>query len=561
MGKPIYLGNLRRYTKLQSLYLAGPGSVRPVGLKQVFGISAAAPCRCSGEVSERQRWTVLTHEDLARRLGVQGLVEPAVTEVFEGRRSVDSATILDVWRFPQTEYCTGCGRLQSWGAASGSRVNARLADQLGVCERSKDSGHSRRTQTLQFEFMWVCPQGHLDSISPYCESCGAPRKRAGQGNDFAIPVVCTQCGAADELTIIDEQPCTGLMPHAHQASERVNACPETMGIHRITDPAVWQSKMVTALHLPRHILVSEEQYDCISDAVATRAFDTKTTDEARISYVRDRLLEAGLERDVDDVSIATVMQRAHSPHQPATDADLDAEIRTAEMKGFAQLRSRNVDMPLFIGSRAKAMQSGPFQAVSGIERMRVTTVLVGSGRLGQEGGRNLLWGHQPTSAAANDPGHGWLPAFQSFGEGLLLWLDDSWLGTLPDQSEAAHTCGHVAIRALAKHAGVSVAAVRERIYRDPAPAVLLYVATGDQVGTLGGLASLARDPGWLSEVMTSEVAAQQWCSLDPVCESERGGACHHCLYLPETSCEGVMTDHGLSHNEGLRRASLADWWH
>lgn len=260
---------------------------------------------------------------------------------------------------------------------------------------------------------------------------------------------------------IDEQPCTGLMPRsAHQASERMNAQRQWESITvrtQLSGSPRWSPHSTC----PATSLYQEEQYDCISDAVATRAFEHENHERSEDQLRRDRLPRSRPRARRRQRPIATVMQRADSPHQPATNADLDAEIRTvAEMKGFAQLRSQNVDMPLFIGSRAKAMQSGPFQAVSGIEHMRVTTVLVGSGHLGQEGGRNLLWGHPAHICGRKRPGHGWLPAFQSFGEGLLLWLDDSWLGTLPDQSEAAHTCGHVAIRALAKHAGVSVAAVR-----------------------------------------------------------------------------------------------------
>lgn len=560
MAKSIYLNSLRRYTKLQSLYLSGPGSLRPVGIKQVFGIAAAAPCACHPEAVDGDRWVGLSHTDLARRLGVQGLVEPAATEVPEGRFTVDSGTILDVWRFPQTEYCVGCQVLQSWGEASGSASRPRGPDSLGTCSQGGSSGHPRRKQTLQFEFLWVCPKGHLESYAPSCPACGAHLKRAGSATDYAVPLKCTSCEFSVEITLDDTKECAGLLPHANTPAERIGPCDERMSLRRLTDASIWQGRMLTALHLPRHVLVTEEQYDRICEAVETRAFSLKENRAGQLTYVRDKLTEAGLEAGVEDADITTVIERDQQEHDVADLDDLDGDLRRAEMEEFQHLLDQDIDMPLFVGTKAGVLADGPYRAVSGLERLRATTVLTAASRLDGPESREMLWGHQSHADDFGARGHGWLPAFESFGEGLLLWIDPDWLASVTDPYEAVHTCSHVAIRALAKHAGVSQTAVRERIYMEPVPAVLLYVATGDQVGTLGGLASLSRDPSWLCAVLRDEVQAQRWCSMDPVCEAERVGACHHCLYLAETSCEGTVGVHGLTHNDNLRRHSLKAWW-
>lgn len=558
MGKGIFASSLRRYTKLQSMYLSGPGSVRPLGIKQVFGIACAAPCTCHPGELENGRWTELLHTDLAQRLGVQGLVEPAMTEVPEGRFMVDSATLLDVWRFPSTEYCTGCQALQSWSEASGSGSRSRGADALGWCFVAHSPGHKRRKQTLQFEFVWVCPEGHMDSYSPWCPACGAHLKRAGMATDFAVPLQCSSCDYEVEITLEDTRECSGLIPNAMAVGDRSAACLQRMRLRRLTDPSVWRARMLTALHLPRHVLLSEEQYDAICEAMAGRAYERKTSAVERVSYIGDKLLEAGLEVGVDKSQIQAVIERAKTPVSPGDSDQLDLDLRRAEIDAFRELQDRDIDMPLLVGARAKQLLDGPFVGASGLERLRATTVLTSVSRLDGPASRALIWGHQPGHAQGE--GHGWLPAFESFGEGLLLWIDSEWCSQLANPYEAVHTCSHVAVRGLAKHAGISETAVRERIYVDPLPAVLLYVATGDQVGTLGGLASLAHDAKWLSEVLHDEVQAQHWCSMDPICEVERNGACHHCLYLSETSCEGVSSGRGLQHNAQLRRGCLEDWW-
>jgi hypothetical protein len=73
---------------------------------------------------------------------------------------------------------------------------------------------------------------------------------------------------------------------------------------------------------------------------------------------------------------------------------------------------------------------------------------------------------------------------------------------------------------------------------------LLYTASGDSEGTLGGLVAQAV-PGRFERLVHDALARASWCSNDPVCmESPDGGAfssnlaaCHSCVLLPETSCE------------------------
>jgi hypothetical protein len=74
--------------------------------------------------------------------------------------------------------------------------------------------------------------------------------------------------------------------------------------------------------------------------------------------------------------------------------------------------------------------------------------------------------------------------------------------------------------------------------------LLIYTASGDAEGTLGGLVSQA-EPGRLERIVASALRRAMWCSNDPVCVESPGGgvqssnlaACHGCVLLPETSCE------------------------
>ena len=74
--------------------------------------------------------------------------------------------------------------------------------------------------------------------------------------------------------------------------------------------------------------------------------------------------------------------------------------------------------------------------------------------------------------------------------------------------------------------------------------LLIYTATPDSDGTLGGLASQA-DPSRFVRTVEAAIKSVAWCSSDPLCisgvhaftEPTSGAACHACMLVPETSCE------------------------
>lgn len=190
------------------------------------------------------------------------------------------------------------------------------------------------------------------------------------------------------------------------------------------------------------------------------------------------------------------------------------------------------------------------------------------------------------------PVQDWLPAYVVKGEGIYLELDPnrltSWESRAEVQARAQritdqygrvasqrglqghpltprfvllHTLGHLLINELVFTCGYSSASLRERLYVSTTPGremsgLLIYTASGDSEGTMGGLVRMAR-PDNLRSVFASAISDSRWCSTDPVCmdmgEMGQGpdscnlAACHGCTLLPETSCEEFnrFLDRGL----------------
>jgi hypothetical protein len=185
----------------------------------------------------------------------------------------------------------------------------------------------------------------------------------------------------------------------------------------------------------------------------------------------------------------------------------------------------------------------------------------------------------------------WLPGAEFRGEGFFLEFDDSkivawearhpteiaakrlvdseraWWASRDAHAPAArpiryallHTFAHLLIRQLALDCGYSSTSLRERIYSRTAPipmaGVLVYTATPDSDGSLGGLVEMAR-PELLGSVLRRALTEASLCANDPLCADRallttspqlNGAACHSCLLISETACESAnhYLDRGL----------------
>lgn len=194
----------------------------------------------------------------------------------------------------------------------------------------------------------------------------------------------------------------------------------------------------------------------------------------------------------------------------------------------------------------------------------------------------------------------WLPAVESFGEGIFLTLAEDRLDIWENDdavleraallerrrresligsrlSEATprlillHTLAHLLMRRLAFTCGYSAASLRERVYAGTGfvkeSGVLMYTAAGDAEGTLGGLVRQGEPPRLAGTLLgTLEEAA--WCSADPLCRESRGqglgslnlAGCHGCSLVAETSCErsNVLLDRVLVVGDGTTPGYFQD---
>ena len=111
-----------------------------------------------------------------------------------------------------------------------------------------------------------------------------------------------------------------------------------------------------------------------------------------------------------------------------------------------------------------------------------------------------------------------------------------------------HTLSHLLIQSLAMRCGYPASSIRERVYvggGGESFGLLLYTASPDAEGTLGGLVQQGRH---IEDHLLQALRMSELCSNDPICAHHapggsiegrllHGAACHGCALVAETSCE------------------------
>ena len=279
---------------------------------------------------------------------------------------------------------------------------------------------------------------------------------------------------------------------------------------------------------------------------------------------------------VEDVWTAILKQRGE------IDTD-DIDLRWPEWLAFRDPGSAGNDKAeLFLQSgEVPAGFSSLVHRVVLARKLLEVRALVGFTRVDSAGASTDDGGLRPTLAPLYRNRPDWLPAVEVRGEGVFIELDEeavaSWeakpevvsraramadkfhqweaeRGTDPTPFPGAryvllHSLAHTLIRQLSLDCGYSASSVRERIYSSTDPkrkmaGVLLYTASPDSEGSLGGLVDLA-SPQRFPDLFKSALRSATRCSSDPLCADHQpdvhatinAAACHACILVSETSCE------------------------
>ena len=228
--------------------------------------------------------------------------------------------------------------------------------------------------------------------------------------------------------------------------------------------------------------------------------------------------------------------------------------------------------------------------ISLIHKIREVQALTGFSRI-KPADKSEPVGKQGNVVSIKEPETNWYPAYEVRGEGIFIEFDSdeinkwrsgneelqsridrlnenykkSFIGsnnprTVTSKYVLLHTISHLLIKQLSFECGYSIASLKERIYCSESSegkemsGILIYTASGDSEGTLGGLVRQGY-PDTFPSIFKKAIESSVTCSNDPVCSLSLGqgrdslnlAACYSCTLIPETSCEefNIFLDRGM----------------
>jgi hypothetical protein len=532
---------------------------RRTSLVTTFGVGSLLPVQDDSVMicglDEWQKGEVIAEPRLARSLGVAEFRSPRTW----GKNRGDVPAV----RFPEWAFCTECRNLGPfWDIAD--HVTKRCGRCNGLVSPSR--------------FVSCCMKGHIEDF-PYrawvhqdasVSHEGHRLKLVTRGHTSALSdlvVICScgssrnMAGAFDLGALRGVRRCSGSRPWLSTSDL---SCEQELRTLQRGSSNVWFAVQRSAISIP--------SVPNIADAFIAKRMPDANPDASAEEIARGF-------RPPDGCTAEDLVRAIHRWRNPAAteDSPSDRELRdeeyTALVRGKGAVESRDQFLCEEVDISAGGLPEIIAQ-LSRVSRLREVRALTGFTRVVPSTDENK---EEVAVAPLTDAAHPvWLPAMEVLGEGVFLRLDEPLLeewatsdfaisrSRLLMRSQASvggnsltsgldvsprvlalHSLAHVLVDEMSLTSGYPAASLRERVYDQPGQAgILVYTATADSAGSLGGLAALS-DKDRFGLTLANGIRRARWCTADPVCIESAGSgvngmnlaACHACLLLPETSCE------------------------
>ena len=512
-------------------------------------------------------------------------------------------------RFPRWHYCPRRGAMEQLPLFGG---RSRCPCRPGLdCHSLPDR---QRPWLIPSRFIAVCPRGHIEDF-PFMEWIHRDgpwdethKLRLLPGRSSAslsgIKVRCN-CGKAETMTGTFNfdagkggalhrigYDCSGAAPWLGTEG-RLGQCGEYLRVIQRGASNVYFPLTVSSIYLPLWGEASSRTINRILEDPDVWNYLTSGLDDGKHIQLGRCEAVTNLRRphELDAEELRAAAQRKLDEHAAAdsTSPRSEEDFRRQEYEALRTGRGgQTTDLMVEVCDPARyGLELAELMTnLCLVKKLRETRVLAGFSR--------LLPAEDPTADNVLPMSEGdlpWLPAAVVYGEGIFFefnarkleaWADGGMvsrrvLGLKESYNQRRiergleeaditakyvflHTFAHILIGQLSFDCGYGSASLRERIYCEsddpdrPMQGVLIYTASGDSEGTLGGLVRQG-EPDRLRGVFQRAIHRARWCSSDPVCIESVGqgsdnanlAACHGCVLLPETSCEtgNRLLDRGL----------------
>lgn len=503
-------------------------------------------------------------------------------------------TGITAWQFPEWFV------VQMEGARREDGVRSRPLVPKGDLTKSQWEFERKKYKVVPVRFVQACTRGHVSDIDwrlfvhgPDDKCTRAPLwmdEKGTSGDLTAITVRC-ECGKFKALSAATKQndnplgwckgdrPWLGAYGREHCGQNGDPSLPSRLLIRSASN--AYFAQTLSVISIPE----ADSGVRAAVDTVWEFLENCESLDDVRYERKKPRV-SAQLE-GFSDADIWAEVQRRKGGGGETDDGEAARGIREVELETLlssaAEVGEDKPDGDYY--ARAVRIPARPASLTNKLERVvkvhRLREVVAQVGFTRFEAAVSDINGELALDVerAALAREMSWVPAIENRGEGIFIalkadavkaWLErravaergvqlmrgfKAWARDHGGDDKnrfpgvpfiMLHSVSHLLITAVALDCGYAASSIRERIYvgRD-AYGVLLYTASPDAEGTLGGLVEAA---GRIDRYLQQAVDLGRLCANDPVCahhqadtvEDDRlllGAACHGCLLLPESSCE------------------------
>lgn len=537
---------------------------------------------------------VIKDERLEKRLGVKELRWPPDYREKNADPENYHITIPAV-RFPRWYYCPFCGSMRK----------TTLYGQQPTCDaiqwetgRKCNDKSSFRRRMIPERFIVICPEGHVDDFPIeewihygsghiYDEGkCHIRRSTGGVSSGLSGVIYKCTCGAGKSIAGATrpnalkriEYKCKGAKPWLGiTGGEECNVDISELRVVLRGATNVWFPTVVSSIYIPTN--GDEEDLKIIS--IVEEYYESISSNRVNGDFNRDVINIIAQSKHVDGDKLYKAFKIKENELEKIPEVDentTEDEYRFSEYKVL--VKSSGNDSQEFHSINHSITEYDKsihpfFDSISLIPKLRETRAFVGFSRLRPS---DLSISENKKTLRLGDGN--WVPAIETYGEGIFfefnkellnIWnqnadvinrickMSDSYKASFYGQNMhkelkpefvLIHTFAHLLINQLSFECGYGSSSIRERIYcekdddRFNMRGVLIYTASGDSEGSLGGLVRQG-EPGKIEDTIISSLKNAMWCTSDPVCIQSLGqgtdscnlAACHNCALLPETCCE------------------------
>lgn len=555
-------------------------------------------------ISELDEFKV-TEERLAKRLGVKEFRLPPDFRD-PGPGVTNPSLKIPFVRFPRWHYCTRCGQMEKVSIYDSQKPTCSGIS-FGSGRSCNEIAERKRQQLIPVRFIAICPHGHIEDF-PFMQWVHGGAQQEGQhdlrlragrssGALSGIEITCS-CGAHKTMAgAFNEQSltkigvtCSGGRPWVGQEAERGNTthCGQHLIVVQKGASNVYFSQVRSSIYLPqwensvdRHLVeVLEKNWRWLTSGMVDGKFD-----RMRFELVAEQKFNPDKRDFYTEKLLDAATKRISGAESSATD---DSEEKYRKMEYDAILGEAGGENQDFFVTKNQANTydnseingaiSNGFKSIGLLHKLRETRAFVGFSRWLPDDGKTLT---EKKNFIKLGQRIEWLPAVVVRGEGVFFEFNEKRLkewaakdavikraNFLSDNYNRPrelkgqkrreikpefiliHTFAHLVINQFSYECGYGSSALRERIYcnlefpNEIMNGVLIYTASGDSEGSLGGLVRQGKQ-GNLETIVYNAIENARWCSSDPICIDSHGqgpnscnlAACHNCSLLPETCCE------------------------